>query len=53
MSREQWFRFYERVKAEHPELTDEQAAHRAGEELYDARCEAADNARKMQREEGR
>lgn len=46
MSKEQWLRFYERVKAEHPELPEHEAAQRASEELYDARCEMADDARK-------
>jgi len=50
MSKEQWFRYYERVQAAHPELPDALAAEVARDWMIEDQCERADLLRKAEQE---
>ena len=45
MSKEDWFRHYERIEAERPELSEDTLADLAHEALMDEMADAADAAK--------
>ena len=52
MSKEAWFREFERIQAEYPEMSDEKASEQAFEDLTDKFADAVDRAKDEKKEQG-
>ena len=49
MASEQWFKHFERVLAEHPEIDDETASEMAEERVRDENADRADYAKDLRK----